>query len=239
LGVKGQYLLYAYGWTSSELGKYLTLMGMSRGLALLVILPSKSIARKNLSNSSALFYFFRPRPPAHATDASEQTPLIAAGGKTKHSIREARFDLIVVRISVLIEMIAYAAMSFAVSATAFTALTAVVTFGSGSAPASTSLALALLPSQRDAGKLFGGLAMVNALSSTLLGPLVFGSVFASTIGTYPTAVFAMSGIIMLIAQIVLFFVRVPGAVQQDQAEGRGRARGRKDLRTGHVTDEEV
>jgi hypothetical protein len=187
---------------------------------------------------AALFYFFRPRAPAAEPGTTEQTPLVAANGKTPHSIREAKFDLVVLRVSVLIEMTAYAAMTIVVSAATFTVLTAFVTFGAGGLPAATSLALALLPSQRDTGKLFGGLAMLNALSTTLLGPLLFGSVFAATVATHATAVFALAGGLLAVAQIILAFVRVPDG-RVDEEEARGRSRGSKAVGRGGASQDEV
>lgn len=42
LQLKGQFLIYTYGWTSTELGPYMTLMGVCRGLVLVVLLPCQS-----------------------------------------------------------------------------------------------------------------------------------------------------------------------------------------------------
>lgn len=39
LQLKGQFLIYSYGWSSAELGPYMTLMGVCRALVLVVLLP--------------------------------------------------------------------------------------------------------------------------------------------------------------------------------------------------------
>jgi MFS family permease len=142
------------------------------------------------------------------------------------AIADTRFDLSVIRYSLFVDIISYAAMSVLVPAPVFVLLTCLVTFGSCTSPASNSLALNMIDSARDSGKLFAGLAVCSALSSTFVGPILFATTFAHTVGTYAPTVFAVAAGIIMIAQVILIFVKLPGFSHEEDRE-RGRDRGVK------------
>ena len=140
------------------------------------------------------------------------------------AIADTRFDLSIVRYSLFVDIISYSAMAVLVPAPVFVLLTCLVTFGSCTSPASNSLALNLVDSAR--GTLFAGLAVVQAMSTTFFGPLVFSLIFANTVGKYAPTVFAVAAGIIFVAQIILAFVDLPRVPEWIDDE-RGRTRGVK------------
>jgi len=146
------------------------------------------------------------------------------------AIADTRFDLTIIRYSLMVDIFAYIGMSILVPAPIFVILTCIVTFGSCTSPASNSLALNMVDSSRDAGRLFGGLAVVSAMSTTFFGPLLFALVFSNTVGTYAPTVFAVAAGVVMIAQMILIFVKLPGYPQKEDNE-RGRNRGIKRVKS--------
>jgi hypothetical protein len=78
------------------------------------------------------------------------------------------FDLSLARISLFVEIIGYTAMSFAPSGLLYTAFTILASFGAGFGPSVQSVALELYTQKSDgameAGRLFGGLSVIQALA---------------------------------------------------------------------------
>lgn len=95
---------------------------------------------------------------------SELDPLLSPP-RERHS---AFFDLSLARISLFIEVIAYGAMPFAATGYGFTGLTVLSSFGSGFNPAVQSAAMELYTKRMgasvEAGKLFGGMSVIQALA---------------------------------------------------------------------------
>lgn len=116
-------------------------------------------------------------------------------------------------------------MSIVVPAPVFVLLTTIVTLGSCTAAAQASLALNLVDSARQAGRLFGAMSVLTAMSSTFLGPLVFSLVYANTISVYAPAIFVVAVGMLIISQVMLAFVRLPKLDEPAQVEvPRGRTR---------------
>lgn len=94
--------------------------------------------------------------------------------------------------------------------------------GTGSTPALNSLALGLLPSKSESGRLFGALAVLHALGTTLISPILYGELFATTVGWYAPTVFFVAGFMPLLALTASLFVRVhksPGEGDEERAPG--------------------
>ncbi|EIW72146.1 hypothetical protein TREMEDRAFT_58302 [Tremella mesenterica DSM 1558] len=181
LQVKTQYALFTYGWTSAELGPFMSLVGFSRGFVLLVGIPIE-------------------KPPI------------------PHS---AILDLYTLRISLLISIIFFILLSLGPSPSVYILLSFLITFGAGDTPAANSLALALIPHSSQAGRLFGALSVLHALGTTLLSPLLFGTLFALTVGKWTAAVFALSAGILGVAFGLVMLVRLRW--EEEEVE-RGRSR---------------
>lgn len=172
----------------------------------------------------------------------------------------------------------------------FVGATSLASAGAGVIPAAQSLALCTVqgrklaekeeiarlqggtecvPAEQDpapeSGKLFGAIAVLQAVSQTLgvrlsltlaqEGPrslityifhqsIVFGVIYSDTVASFPKAIFAMAGVLVIVAIVLTLFVRPdvslsirkkkkPGAVSRHRAEEtRGRSRASKDLRGG-------
>ncbi|RSH91465.1 hypothetical protein EHS25_009764 [Saitozyma podzolica] len=209
------YTFYAYGWTSAQLGPYMSLISFLRGVVLIVLIP--------ITMHFVKPYFVvpqRPPPPpastsafsalsgiSSTTDASDvsATPAPAPTAKPGKLKRSALLDLLTIRISLLIEMSVYTLLTLNLSPTGFVIASMCVTLASATGPTANSLALSLLPNSREAGRLFGALSVIHALGATLLSPLLFGTLFAYTVGWYAPTVFALAACFALLTQLCFAF----------------------------------
>ncbi|KAF8638311.1 hypothetical protein AX17_002331 [Amanita inopinata Kibby_2008] len=136
-------------------------------------------------------------------------------------------------------------------------------FGSGVVPPAQNLALCILQVREmntaegvqpegGVGSLFGALATLQAIGSTILGPMLFGLVYSESVATFPKAVFALAGGILFIGFVLLMVVRNPAGTphmgpgdrgKKDKGKRRprrfidverGRSRVSKDLRGGAI-----
>ena len=121
---------------------------------------------------------------------------------------QTRLDLSTVRASYLLLSVLYFIMASNLSEAGFIAASLIVTMGSGSSPALNSLALAFLPVKSETGRLFGALAVLHALGATLISPIVYGELFASTVGWYAPTVFIAAGIMPALALIFVMFIKI-------------------------------
>jgi MFS family permease len=166
--------------------------------------------------------YFYDAPPTEETSYADTTP-----PKVKQK-RPIILDLWTIRASMTLEMIPYVGLALNPNETWFVILSVFATFGSASSPTANSLALSLLPSSSEAGRLFGGLAVLHALGATIISPLMYGTVFAATVGTYAPTVFIIASCILGSSWILFALVRL------DKKEGdteRGRSRRVKTVRS--------
>jgi len=132
----------------------------------------------------------------------------------------------------------------------FVAASSLSSFGSGVVPALQSLALCVLQSRSLAnagaggneedvgiGRLFGALAVLQAVGQMILGPLLFGLVYSTTVATLPKAIFITAAGICVVSILLVFMIRLDvgakGKRTRARAEveiERGRSRVSKDLR---------
>jgi MFS family permease len=114
----------------------------------------------------------------------------------------------------------------------FIAASALVSLGSASGAAANSLALSFLPHQREAGRIFGGIAVLQALGSNLTAPLLFSSTFAWAVSSpagWVELIFLVASAIATLALVAVMLVRVPRHsedMERGRAVGKGRGRGR-------------
>jgi hypothetical protein len=143
--------------------------------------------------------------------------------RSPQTLADSKFDLRILRVSLLADTLGYVGMSFIVPAPIFVFFTCVVSLGSCSNAVTNSLALNLIDSSRQAGKLFGALSVVSATASSFVGPLVFSMIYANTVGVYAPTIFAVAVGVAVLAQLLLMGVRLPHVhplVAGDQS-GRG------------------
>ncbi|KAF7338147.1 MFS domain-containing protein [Mycena venus] len=181
LSYKFQYAMAFFNWNSETLGYLLTATGAIRAVFLAILLPLGIKVAKRVSK--------RSRP-----SGSELDPLLSRA--TSQEPHSASFDLSLARISLFIEIIAYGAMPLASTGAAFFGFTILSSFGAGFNPAVQSAALELYSKRIgtgvEAGKLFGGMSVIQALAGQILGPSIYGLIFIKTVATFPKAIFIVS-----------------------------------------------
>ncbi|KAI0072772.1 MFS general substrate transporter [Panus rudis PR-1116 ss-1] len=226
---KFQYTSAVFGWTSEQIGYWLSIVGFTRALYLAIVLP-------------AILHLIKPRPPAIQLPIEPNEPLQLSPSTPSRPSRPSTpsppaqpattaldrkfkakilyFDLNLARISLLIEMISFALMPFAPNAAVFTVYTMMTCFGSGFSPAIQSVAMSLYAEKggQESGKLFGALSIIQSLGTGAVGPALFGLTYMKTVATLPSAIFFLSTFVVALALIFALSVRVPKSLRDAPAD---------------------
>ncbi|TCD62170.1 hypothetical protein EIP91_007253 [Steccherinum ochraceum] len=210
---KFQYTSAVFGWTSEEIGYWLSIVGVVRAVYLTLIFPT-------------IIKLFKPKPVASIhLPSTPSEPLLTAGSTSpprrspsprataQYTSRSISFDLNVARVSVMVEFLSMFMLPFTNNALVFTALSIANCFGSGHTPAAQSVTLALYAQRggTESGKLLGALGVLQVLSSQVLGPTLFGLTYVKTVATLPATIFFVSSAVISLSFMFLLFVRVPQA----------------------------
>ncbi|KAH7341322.1 hypothetical protein B0J17DRAFT_646103 [Rhizoctonia solani] len=180
-----------------------------------------------------------PSPPSTPGTQTPTLPGVSATNAQliKRSIiqsREQQFDLLVARLSMVMDFWSYFLLCSSTSATGFVLTTTLSAFGGGTSPALQSLALGVLGGEeKDVGRLFGALSMLSSISSTILSPMIFGTLYSLTVTTYPKAIFMVATAVLTVALVFLALVQPTRPLRRRDVEDfppRGRSRRAKDLR---------
>ncbi|GAW01298.1 MFS general substrate transporter [Lentinula edodes] len=172
---KFQYAASAFDWSSETLGYWLSLVGAARAFHLAVILP-------------LCIKLFKRKPPKALAEESE--PLISSPSSATPPTSDARsdspsrlmephssaFDLGLARVSLSVEILSYLLMGLVTTPLAFTLFGMLGALGGGFSPALQSVALEMYTARggTESGRLFGALSVVQALSSQIIGPAMYG-----------------------------------------------------------------
>ncbi|KAI0084119.1 MFS general substrate transporter [Irpex rosettiformis] len=254
--IKYLYAEHVYHWTAEQLSYYITFVGGIRAVQLLFIMPyiistckpkPKQKEPQSVSSSVAVHHSGSPKQHgsvvfAHAKDAKPSL------GRLK---KEMSFDVLLLRLSLLIDFFSHTLVSLSpadAGQALFVGFTALSSLGSGVQPGVNSLALCILQMRAQAsgqsgngegdggvGRLFGALASLQAVGQMILGPLMFGVIYSSTVANFPKAIFVTAACTLFTALILLSFLRpdvalrVKRRVRQDDESERGRSRISKDL----------
>jgi len=203
-----QYMASSFGWSSESIGYYISLMGVIRALHLMVIVP-------------VLIKYVKPGPQVALEIPPEEEPLLPTQDMDMNSdavrkeLHSLSFDMTLARVSMAMEAIAYGAMGLSSSGLPFVVSSVFLWLGSAVNPAVQCVALAVYKRNggTESGRLFGALSVVQALCSQIIGPSLFGLVYASTVAWFPQGIFFVSAISLLIAFLCLFIIRVPKDVR--------------------------
>lgn len=244
--IKYLYGKNVYEWGPEQLSYYISFMGGSRAVFLLLVFP-------------LVISTFKPKhkppqaPPVTAAKAVKPKPTKA------HLAREIKFDLRLSRISLCIDMLANTAIllapapayklqpglaeeptrsdaQFQTSQALFVVSSSISAWGSGLVPAVQSLALCVLQAralleaesggpeapaavETGTGGLFGAFAVLQATGQMILGPMLFGIVYSGTVATYPKAVFVTAFGLLFMAFLATLFVRNPISDVNGKAPG--------------------
>jgi len=176
-------------------------MGIVRAVQLMVVVP-------------VLIRYFKPEPRVALEVPPEEEPLLSAASLNSNVVQKElhslSFDMILARVSMAIEIVAYGAMGLSSSGLPFVISSLFLWFGSAVNPAVQSVALAIYTRNggTESGRLFGALSVVQALCSQMIGPTLFGFVYASTVAWFPQGIFFISAISLLIALLCLCLMRL-------------------------------
>lgn len=126
----------------------------------------------------------------------------------------------------LAELVGYSTLSTDVPPlqSRFVSGTAFITLGSAGIASANSLALNFLPNKAETGRLFGAIAVVHAVSGALISPIIFSKLFGATLRFYAPAVFALTGVALVLGQIVAAFIPSKPEKKPADAEESGGAR---------------
>ena len=216
--------------------------------------------------TSVIIVTFKPKPKTKPTTL-KPGPALKRKPTGAVLAQEMHFDLFLTRLCFVLDILSHTFVVLSPSPSAtihalsnrtassysqimFVAASSLSSFGSGVVPAVQSLALSILQSRSisnakagckgedvDIGRLFGALAVLQAVGQMILGPLIFGFIYSATVATFPKAIFTTAGGICVVSIAFVFLIRpVAGPkgkrrrVQSEVEIERGRSRVSKDLR---------
>ncbi|KAF8758499.1 MFS general substrate transporter [Rhizoctonia solani] len=129
-----------------------------------------------------------------------------------------RVDLLVVRVSLLIDLIGYILIGIVTSQMPFIGATILLAFG-GARRGARAHGESLPPgAKQEIGRLFGALAVIHALGAQVIGPAVYSTTFGASIGVYPRAIFWLCAIMVSLAVVAFGFVRLEGGHEPEDSE---------------------
>ena len=142
-------------------------------------------------------------PTPAALPASRAAPLSSSQELEKlwtlrshhlRQIHDSTFDKRLALVSICINALCFLALAFSrnMGPIPFLLITALSSLGGAAAAAISSLALALLEKDSDAGKFFAACAVLTAISATVLGPVVFMELYRRTVSWAPESIFVLA-----------------------------------------------
>ncbi|THH16571.1 hypothetical protein EW146_g4090 [Bondarzewia mesenterica] len=196
--LKYLYVRHVYGWTSEQLGYYMSLLWITRAMTLLLILPA------------VLTYFSpdRNKTSAHSTPENLASAL--------------RFDQRIAMISFFTDASANALVSISPTSSQalFILFTSLNSLTSGGNPALNSLGAVSLQAMgrgREIGLVFGAMGIVNAVGH-IIAPGIYAAIYGATVADFPKMIFVMSAFLLYIAVAMLARIRPSIDVQPSEAE---------------------
>ncbi|KAJ7753729.1 major facilitator superfamily domain-containing protein [Mycena metata] len=203
------YALLTFGWDAEYLGYCISSIGLAQAFYLCLILPFvihlvKNRAAKNHKHNSE-------REPLLS---DQDTPL------TKYIPPKAYIlDLTIARLSVLVNVITFAILPWAPTGLIFLVFISLGSFGAGLGPAVNSVALELYSRKLgknaalESGKLFGAMSVVQAVFAHVLGPPLYGLLYAATVADHPRTIFFVALGNATLSSVLLACVRVTPEVE--------------------------
>ncbi|KAG1729637.1 major facilitator superfamily domain-containing protein [Suillus paluster] len=277
--LKYLYAEHIYNWAAEQLSYYISFMGACRAWHLLLFLPF--LLSKFKPVCAAVSSITTPANPA-APKSKPKPTKSHLFSEMQFDLRVVRYSMFIDFLShalVVIAPLPSRAVNEAWwSQFMFVGATSLACAGAGVMPGVQSLALCTLQGRAlvtkevavrageaqehdddvelEPGKLFGALAVLQAVGQTILGPMLFGVIYSSTVASFPKAMFATAGGLVLLSIALTILIRPdvslsvmkrkkvqakgktvvrPHGVKpkrRHQEENRGRSRVSKDLRGG-------
>ncbi|KAH9972213.1 major facilitator superfamily domain-containing protein [Russula compacta] len=202
-----QYAIGKFSWSAMTTGYYISMIGITRGLFLVIGLP-------------AILHFCAPKTPPiqlptslnEPLDASSSVPKPAFSSSLAHAHTPA-VDLSLARVSLVLQAMFFALIAISGDARVFVATGALGALATGYLPTVQSLALELYTRRggagSEAGRLFGAISVIQTIGNQVLGPSLFGIVYIKTVATLPETIFYVVVVVVLLSLFFLFLVRIP------------------------------
>jgi hypothetical protein len=154
-------------------------------------------------------------PPTNPDDDSQPPPRAMTAS-----------DLAIARTSLALESLGFLFQALAFNSLLFTGATALGALGSGFQPVMQSLVLALHGARTEStdvngsgsGSVFGALSLVQALASQVLGPALYGTLYASTVGTFPAAIFVATAVCFAVSFLLVHRIASRHSIQSEVRE---------------------
>ncbi|KAG2149085.1 major facilitator superfamily domain-containing protein [Suillus bovinus] len=218
--LKYLYAEHIYDWAAEQLSYYISFMGACRASNLLILLPFLLLKFKPVRPAVSA----TDAPADPTAPASKPKPTKShLFNEMRFDLRVVRWSMFVDFLShalvVIVPLPSRGASDAWWSQFMFVGATSLSCMGAGVMPAMQSLALCTLQGRAlatkevavrtgeaqehddvelEPGKLFGALAVLQAIGQTILGPMLFGVIYSSTVASFPKAIFAMaSGLVLL------------------------------------------
>ncbi|KAA1467439.1 hypothetical protein DENSPDRAFT_832491 [Dentipellis sp. KUC8613] len=228
--IKYLYAEHVYEWGAEQLSYYITFVGGARAVNLLFVMPF-------------LITAFKPTP------SSTSSAAVSDAGPTPSALHHSiTFDLALARTSLLLDITSHSLVTILgarSSSITFSGLTMLSSFASGVHPAAQSLAICIMQrnglSGAGLGPLFGALSVLQAVGQMILGPLIFGLVYSSTVAQFPQAIFALAACLAVASLALLMLIRPEhapapaasarrwlGASSKSKGKGKAKARPREE-----------
>ncbi|KAM0756419.1 hypothetical protein T439DRAFT_321118 [Meredithblackwellia eburnea MCA 4105] len=190
---------YVFNWGIDQVNEFITFQAVTKLLFLLVIFP---LGIKRLQGSP-------PSPAGSVPVTSEEE--WAQEAKRLKLIHDSRFDLNVIRWSIVLALVAYLICGVPSSSQTYFILgTALVNCSGAALPALQSLALTL-SAPRDAGRLLASLSVLSSLAVEVVGPPFFGAVYVWSVDWFPHLMFFAAGAWFACALLPGMAIRLPGS----------------------------
>ncbi|KAF9243507.1 major facilitator superfamily domain-containing protein [Melanogaster broomeanus] len=229
--IKYLYAEHIYDWGAEQLSYYISFMGASRAAHLLFLLPFLLSTFKPVraAVSSAVSSQVGPKAKPKPTRSHLFSEI-------RFDLLVVRFSFLIEFCShslvVLCPIPSNDSSSTWWSQFMFVGATCLTCGGAGALPATQSIALSTLQgrtlaekeeaarlhggtagtagehdAEPESGKLFGALAVLQAAGQTIIGPILFGVIYSSTVASYPKAIFATAAGLALLSVTLTLFVR--------------------------------
>ncbi|EIM91192.1 uncharacterized protein STEHIDRAFT_50128, partial [Stereum hirsutum FP-91666 SS1] len=228
--IKYLYAEHQFGWSAEQLSYYISFVGGARAICLLFVLPTIISYFKPKPVPTPITVAVADGASTLTSTAAAAT---TAEEALHHSIT---FDLTLGRLSLVLDILSHTLVSLPISDSSlrFAGLTVISCFASGMHPAAQSLAVCIMQRQalrgvgeegdddghesgqggqrttkkkvEGMGPLFGGVAALQAMGQMILGPLIFGVLYSSTVATLPKAIFMLAGALATASLVILFLI---------------------------------
>jgi len=221
INVKMQYAQLKFGWNAVQLGNLMSLIGLTRIAALMVVIPLiVRVVRKphqeperespavdpSSAEASASAFTITSNPGTSAFSKAEDDEWDKH--KAEHRlIHDYKFDLLLARASITLDFCVWSGLVFTSSSTYFVILTVANGLGSGANPALSSLAL-MFADPKETGALMAAMGVAGILCGQIIAPIVFNGIFAASVDTFPEAFFVGGATVFFLSAVSLLFVKV-------------------------------